>query len=78
MQCLCLLYDQYISKLAWTWLLPSQDNVKKKKHSPDFLSKMFSFVPPYYTNQRNKTLTILINDTPDLELYVNYGKQIAS
>lgn len=39
---------------------------------------MFSFVPPYYTNQRNKTLTILINDTPDLELYVNYGKQIAS
>ena len=72
MQCLCLLHDHYISKPALIWLLASPMWKRKLTWFP------LKSVSPYCTNQTNETNPYqTINNTPDLEFYVNDGKQIA-
>lgn len=59
-------------KLTSTVLLPSQDKVKKKKRHRNFFQTFF--VSP--TKESNETKFLPTHDTPDLEFYVNYGKQM--
>lgn len=60
-------------KLTSTVLLPSQDKVKKKTRHRNFFQKFFLVSP---TNESNETKFLPTHDTPDLEFYVNCGKQM--
>lgn len=52
----------------------SSRQCEKKTH----LISSQKYFPPYYTNQTNETNPYqTINNTADLEFYVNDGKQIA-
>lgn len=53
----------------------SRDNVQKKKAHSIFFQSFFLASP---TNKSHETKLLTTNDTPDLEFYVNYGKQMLS